>query len=108
MEPRFAVRNEQLLTDCQVPPSPFSGILGRLESFGQPFISSLASPESCRCNHRYLGGLLSDLGMKNAGAIAASAGVQRQWCGRFVIPNGECRDRSCLEQCAASRCGGAS
>lgn len=84
MEPRFALRKEQLLADCQVPPALFSGIIDRLESFAQPFIASLPSPESCRYTHAYLGGLLSDLGRKNAEAIAYRLDLDRQTIQRFI------------------------
>ena len=46
MEPRFQRRKEQLLAGCQVPPTLFRGVMSRLESFAQPFVASLPSPES--------------------------------------------------------------
>jgi hypothetical protein len=64
MEPRFQRRKEQLLADCQVPTTLFRGVISRLESFAQPFVAALPSPESRRHSHTYLAGLLSDVERK--------------------------------------------
>src|SRR3954453_9629611 len=70
MDPRFESRKQQLLADCQVPPAAFRGAIRRLETFAQPFIATMPSPE-CRPYSRIsLAGLLSDLPRKNAEAIA--------------------------------------
>jgi SRSO17 transposase len=84
MEPRFVLRKEQLLADCQVPPTFFDGITSRLESFARPFVASLPSPESCGYTHTYLAGLLSDLRRKSAEAIAYRHDLDRQTIQRFV------------------------
>ena len=55
MEPRYQCRKEQLLAGCQVPATLFRGVMSRLESFAQPFISSLPSPESRAHSRIYLG-----------------------------------------------------
>ncbi len=51
MEPRFECRKEQLIAGCQVPPSLFRGTMSRLESFAQPLVTSLPSPESRTHSH---------------------------------------------------------
>jgi SRSO17 transposase len=84
MEPRFVLRKEQLLADCQVPPTFFDGITSRLEAFARPFVASLPSPESCGYTHTYLAGLLSDLRRKSAEAIAYRHDLDRQTIQRFV------------------------
>ncbi|HMB08816.1 MAG TPA: IS701 family transposase [Isosphaeraceae bacterium] len=84
MEPRFQRRKEQLLAACQVPPPLFRGVMSRLESFAQPFVASLPSPESRRHTHTYLSGLLSDVERKNAESIAYRYDLDRQVIQRFV------------------------
>jgi SRSO17 transposase len=78
MEPRFQRRKDQLLADCQVPPTTFRGAVGRLETFARPFVTTLPSPESRRYTGTYLAGLLSDLEHKNAEAIAYRHDLDRQ------------------------------
>ena len=84
MEPRFQQRKDQLLADCQVPPATFRGAVRRLEAFAQPFVATLPSPESRRYTGTYLAGLLSDLGRKNAEAIAYRNDLDRQTLQAFV------------------------
>ena len=84
MEPRFERRKEQLLAACEVPPTFFRGVISRLESFAQPFVASLPSPESRRHSRTYLAGLLSDLERKNAEAIAYRYDLDRQTIQRFI------------------------
>jgi SRSO17 transposase len=84
MEPRFERRKEQLLADCQVPTSLFRGAMSRLESFAQPFVTSLPSPESRSHTSTYLAGLLSDVERKNAESIAYRYDLDRQVIQRFV------------------------
>ena len=84
MEPRFEHRKEQLLAACQVPPTLFRGVISRLETFAQPFVASLPSPESRRHTRTYLAGLLSDLERKNAEAIAYRYDLDRQAIQRFL------------------------
>ena len=78
MERRFEVRREELLADCQVPPEVFSGIMGRLERFAQPYIACLRRPEQRAHAQTYVQGLLSDLKRKNAEAIAYRHDEDRQ------------------------------
>jgi SRSO17 transposase len=84
MEPRFQRRKEQLLAGCQVPPTLFRGVVRRLESFAQPFVAALPSPESRRHSHTYLAGLLSDVERKNAESIAYRHDLGRQTIQRFL------------------------
>ncbi len=84
MEPRYQRRKEQLLADCQVPPTLFRGVMSRLESFAQPLVASLPSPESRTHSRTYLAGLLSDVERKNAEAIASRYDLDRQTIQRFV------------------------
>ena len=53
-------------------------MISRLESFAQPFVASLPSPESRRHSRTYLAGLLSDLDRKNAEAIAYRYDLDRR------------------------------
>jgi SRSO17 transposase len=84
MEPRYQRRKEQLLADCQVPSTLFRGVMSRLESFAQPFVASLPSPESRTHSRTYLAGLLSDVERKNAESIAYRYDLDRQVIQRFV------------------------
>src|SRR4051812_47724146 len=84
MEPRFQRRREQLLAGCQVPPTLFRGVMGRLEEFAVPFAASLPSPESRSHTRTYLAGLLSDVERKNAESIAYRYDLDRQVIQRFI------------------------
>ena len=84
MEPRFERRKEQLLAGCQVPPTLFRGVMGRLEEFAVPFAASLPSPESRAHSRTYLAGLLSDAERKNAESIAYRYDLDRQVIQRFL------------------------
>jgi SRSO17 transposase len=84
MEPRYQHRKEQLLAGCQVPASLFRGVISRLDSFAQPFVASLPSPESRAHSRTYLAGLLSDVERKNAESIAYRYDLDRQVIQRFV------------------------
>src|SRR5215210_3254873 len=84
MEPRFQHRKEQLLAGCQVPTTLFRGVISRLESFAQPFVTALPSPESRAHSRTYLAGLLSDVARKNAESIAYRYDLDRQVIQRFV------------------------
>jgi SRSO17 transposase len=84
MDPRFESRKEQLLADCQVPPAAFRGAIRRLETFAQPFIATMPSPECQQYSRIYLAGLLSDLPRKNAEAIAYRNDLDRQRIQEFI------------------------
>jgi SRSO17 transposase len=84
MEPRFQRHKEQMLAGCQVPPTLFRGVMGRLEEFAVPFAGSLPSPESRTHTRTYLAGLLSDVEHKNAESIAYRYDLDRQTIQRFL------------------------
>ena len=84
MVPRYELRKEQLLADCQVPPATFRGAIRRLEAFAGPFISSMSSPDTQEYSRVYLAGLLSDLPRKNAEAIAYRNDLDRQRIQEFI------------------------
>ena len=84
MEPRFQQCKDQWLADCQVPPTAFRGAIHRLETFAQPFVAALPSPESQQHSRTYLSGLLSDLEHKNAEAIASRPDLDRQTLQQFL------------------------
>src|SRR5512135_313655 len=84
MEPRFERRREQLLAGCQVPPTLFRGVIGRLEDFAQPSAASLQSPESRQHSRTYIAGLLSDVERKNAESIAYRYDREREVIQRFI------------------------
>jgi SRSO17 transposase len=84
MDPRFELRKEQLLADCQVPPAAFRGAVRRLEAFAKPFIAAMPSPESQQYSRISRAGLLSDLPRKNAEAIASRNDLDRQRIQEFI------------------------
>ena len=45
MERRFRIRLEELRSDAEVRPCLLKGVLARLESFLQPFVTALQTPE---------------------------------------------------------------
>src|SRR5947209_2573441 len=84
MERRFEARLEELLEDAEVPRSLLRGVLPRLQEFLVPFTAGMCSPEQ-RDNARfYVQGLLSDLGRKNAEAIAYLHDHERQGLQKFI------------------------
>lgn len=84
MDPRYQLHKERLLAGCQVPAALFRGVASRLESFAQPFVASLPSPESRTHSRTYLAGLLSDVERKNAESIAYRHDLDRQVIQRFI------------------------
>src|SRR5438067_11732725 len=84
MERRFRVRLDELLEEAEVPPGLLRGVLPRLETFLEPFVASLTRAEQRRNARHYVQGLLSDLGGKNAEAIAYLHDQERQGLQKFV------------------------
>jgi SRSO17 transposase len=84
MERRFRVRLDELREDAAVPPGLLRGLIPRLEHFLQPFVASLRHPEQRRNAHRYVQGLLSDLGSKDAESIAYLHDRDRQGLQKFL------------------------
>lgn len=87
MERRFRVRLDELLGDAEVGPSLLRGVLPRLESFLQPFVASLCSPEQQTNVKQYVAGLLSDLNGKDIESIAYLHDRERQGLQKFM---GQC------------------
>jgi hypothetical protein len=78
MERRFQVRLDELLADAVVPERLLRGVLPRLETFLQPFVSALLSPEQQTNARHYVQGLLSDLDSKDVESIAYLHDRERQ------------------------------
>src|ERR1700730_11471513 len=84
MERRFRVRLDELLEDAEVPPSLLRGVLPRLESFLQPFVQLLHTPEQQANATHYVQGLLSDLDSKDVESIAYLHDRERQGLQKFM------------------------
>jgi SRSO17 transposase len=84
MERRFRIRLDELLEDAEVPPSLLRGLLPRLQSFLQPFVDTLRSPEQQTNAQHYVQGLLSDLGSKDVESIAYLHDRERQGLQKFI------------------------
>jgi SRSO17 transposase len=84
MERRFRVRLDELLNDAEVRPSLLRGVLPRLESFLQPFVAVLQSPERQTNARHYIQGLLSDLDGKDVESIAYLHDRERQGLQKFM------------------------
>jgi SRSO17 transposase len=84
MERRFQARLDELLDDAVVDPAILRGLLPRLERFLEPFVAALDTPEQRSHVQQYTAGLLSDLGRKNAEAIAYLHDQERQGLQKFL------------------------
>jgi SRSO17 transposase len=84
MERRFRARLDELLRDAQVPPRLLHDAIPRLESFLQPFVASLSIAQQQTNTQQYIQGLLSNLGAKNAEAIAYLHDRERQGLQKFL------------------------
>jgi len=84
MERRFRVRLEELLGDAEVPPGLLRGALPRLESFLQPFVKVLQTPEQQANTKQYVQGLVSDLDSKDVESIAYWHDRERQGLQKFI------------------------
>ena len=84
MERRFRVRLDELLDDAQVRPSLLRGVLPRLQSFLQPFVKVLQTPEQQTNARHYVQGLLSDLKGKDVESIAYLHDRERQGLQKFI------------------------
>jgi SRSO17 transposase len=99
MERRFRVRLGELLNDAEVRPSLLKGVLPRLESFLDPFVSLLQFPEQRTNARHYVQGLLSDLDSKDAESIAYLHDRERQGLQKF-IGQAEWEHRPCVTELA--------
>jgi SRSO17 transposase len=84
MERRFQIRLDELRNDAEVRPSLLNGVLPRLDSFLQPFVQVLSSPEQRTNAQHYVQGLLSDLDSKDAESIAYLHDRDRQGMQKFM------------------------
>src|SRR5258707_6291802 len=84
MERRFRIRLEELLEDAEVRRSLLVGVMPRLESFLQPFVSVLQSTVQGTNAQHYVQGLLSDLDSKDAESIAYLHDRERQGLQKFI------------------------
>jgi SRSO17 transposase len=84
MERRFRIRLEELLSDAEVRPSLLAGVMPRLESFLQPFVSVLQSTEQRTNAQHFVAGLLSDLDSKDIESIAYLHDRDRQGLQKFI------------------------
>jgi SRSO17 transposase len=84
MERRYRIRLDELLEDAEVRPSLLRGVLPRLESFLQPFVEALSSPEQRTNAQQYVQGLLSDLDSKDSESIAYLHDRERQGLQKFM------------------------
>ena len=84
MTPAWALRQEELLSDCIVSPDVFNPIVDRLGEFVVPYQHALETEAGQRNVHLYLQGLLSHLPGKNAEDIATLVDVERQVIQEFI------------------------
>ncbi len=84
MERRFRIRLDELLSDAEVSDRLLRGVLPRLESFLQPFVAALQTPEQKTNAQQYVSGLLSDLDGKDAESIAYLHDRERQGVQKFI------------------------
>src|SRR5215475_8608032 len=84
MERRFQVRLDELLGDAKIRPGLLRGVLPRLESFLQPFVATMQTPERQTNARHYVQGLLSDLNGKDVESIAYLHDRERQGLQKFI------------------------
>src|SRR5580704_18812973 len=84
MERRFHIRLDELLEDAEIPPGLLRGVLPRLETFLEPYVEELLSPEQQTNAQHYVEGLLSDLDSKDAESIAYLHDRERQGLQKFI------------------------
>ena len=83
MSTLWALRREELLSDCLVSPDVFHQMVDRLAEFVVPYQQALEA-EAAHPMHLYLQGLLSHLQRKNAEEIATLVDVERQIIQDFI------------------------
>src|ERR1041385_3066860 len=84
MNPVWAQRREDLVSDCLVSPDIFQQMVERLAEFVVPYQHVLETEAGQRNVHLYLQGLLSHLPGKNAEDIATFVDVERQVMQAFI------------------------
>ncbi len=80
----WALRREELLSDCMVSPDVFNQMVDRLGEFVMPYQHVLETEAGQRNVHLYLQGLLSHLPGKNAEDIATFVDIERQVMQAFM------------------------
>ena len=80
----WALRREELLSDCLVSPDVFNQMVDRLGEFVMPYQHVLETEAGQRNVHLYLQGLLSHLPGKNAEDIATFVDIERQVMQEFM------------------------
>src|SRR5882672_7513121 len=83
MSTMWALRREELLSDCLVSTDVFHQMVDRLGEFVVPYQQALET-EAAHPMHLYLQGLLSHLPRKNAEDIATLVDVERQVLQDFI------------------------
>jgi SRSO17 transposase len=84
MERRFRIRLDELLSDAVVPHGLVDGVIGRLETFLEPFVAALQTSEQQTHARHYVSGLLSDLDGKDVESIAYLHDQDRQGLQKFI------------------------
>jgi hypothetical protein len=84
MNPVWAQRREEVVSDCLVSPDVFHQMVERLAKFVVPYQHVLETEAGQRNVHLYLQGLLSHLPGKNAEDIATFVEVERQVIQDFI------------------------
>lgn len=77
MEARYALRNSQLLDECQIAPEMFAQVLPRLDTFMTPFVRIFQGQAAAQHAQTYVCGLLSTVERKNIASIAYRFGQSR-------------------------------
>jgi SRSO17 transposase len=84
MERRFQTRLQEMLTQAEVSSDLIDGLMGRLETFVEPFAVALIEPEQRQHSVEYISGLLSKLDHKTGEAIAYLHDQERQGIQKFI------------------------
>jgi len=87
----WALRREELLSDCLVSPDVFNQMVDRLGEFVMPYQHVLETEAGQRNVHLYLQGLLSHLPGKNArtsrrSSISSDRSCKHSWAPRHGPP----------------------
>ena len=84
MERRYRARLQGMLAQAEVSSDLIDGLMGRLETFVEPFTVALAEPEQRQHTVEYISGLLSKLDHKTGEAIAYLHDQERQGIQKFI------------------------
>ena len=84
MEARYAIRQHQLLAECQVAPEIFDDVMPRLSTFMAPFVETFQGQALMQHAQTYVSGPLSDVERKNVESIASHVGQNRLGLQGFI------------------------